>query len=112
MTPENDRKKIRTAAHHNDDEIPFKSEIRNYLNHEKRISEFKIKIENFNERPEKIKIKIIIILNNRFRNLEAENKKLNNIIKNCDRIIINFNNQTAIFERERIELKKNIRFAS
>jgi hypothetical protein len=37
-------------------------------------------------------MKIIIILNNRFRNLEVKNKKLDDIIKNRDRIIINLNN--------------------
>jgi hypothetical protein len=62
------------------------------LNHEEIIFEFEIKIKNFNERPEKINMKIIIILNNRFRNLETENKRLDDIIKNRDRIIINFNN--------------------
>jgi hypothetical protein len=63
-------------------------------------------IENFNERPEKVKMKIITILGDRFRNLEAENKRLDDIIKNRDRIIINFNNQIVILERERIELRK------
>jgi hypothetical protein len=91
-TRKRQKKKIRTAAHYNDNEITFKFEIRNYLDHEKRISEFEIKIENFNKRPEETKIKIIIILNNKFRNLEAENKKLNDIIKNRNRIITNFNN--------------------
>jgi hypothetical protein len=62
------------------------------LNHEKRISELKIKIESCNERPEEIKIKIIIILDDRLRNLEAENKRLDDVIKNRDRIIVNFNN--------------------
>jgi hypothetical protein len=61
------------------------------LNHEKRIFEFEIKIKNFNERPEEIKIKIIIILNDRFRHLEIEKRGLNDIIKNRDRIIIIFN---------------------
>jgi hypothetical protein len=76
------------------------------LDQEKRISEFEIKIEDVNERSEKIKIKIIIILNDRFRNLETENKKLNDIIKNRDRIIINFNNQIAILKRERTEFRR------
>jgi hypothetical protein len=57
------------------------------LDHEKRIFELEIEIENFNEHSERAKIKIIIILNDRFRNLEAENKKLDDIIKNRDRII-------------------------
>jgi hypothetical protein len=47
-------------------------------------------------------MKIIIILNNRFRNLEIEKKKLNDIIKNRDRIIIIFNYQIAVLETERI----------
>jgi hypothetical protein len=62
------------------------------LDHEKRISEFEIEIENFNERSEEIKMNIIIILNDRFRNLEIKNKRLDDITKNRDRIIINFNN--------------------
>jgi hypothetical protein len=86
------KKEARIETYYNDNEILFKSGIRNYLDHEKRISGFKIEIEDFNERSEGIKIIIIIILGNIFRNLEAENKILNNIIKNRDRIIINFNN--------------------
>jgi hypothetical protein len=53
-------------------------------------------------------MKIIIILNNRFRNLETENKRLDDIIKNRDRIITNFNNQTAVLERERIEFRRTL----
>jgi hypothetical protein len=100
------KKETRIEIYYNDNKIPFESGIRNYLNHEKRISEFEIKIKNFNERSEKVKIKNFIILDNRFRNLEIENKKLNDIIKNRDRIIINFNNQTAVLERERTEFKR------
>jgi hypothetical protein len=103
----NDKKKEpRTATHHDDNEIIFKSKIRNYLDHEKRISELEIKIEDFNERPEKIKIKIIIILNDRLRNLKTENKKLDDIIKNRDRIITNLNNQIVTLKRERTEFRK------
>jgi hypothetical protein len=100
------KKEIRIAAYYDNNEIIFKSEIRNYLDHEKRISGLEIKIENFNECPEKVKMKIMIILNDRFRNLKTENKKLDDIIKNRDRIIINFNNQIAVLERERIEFER------
>jgi hypothetical protein len=87
---------------YNDSEFIFESEIRNYLNYEKRIFEFEIKIENFNERPEEIKMKIIIILDDRVRNLKIEKKELDDIIKNRDRIIIIFNYQIAAFNTERI----------
>jgi hypothetical protein len=85
------QKKEILIAIYNDSEFIFESEIRNYLDHEKRISEFEIKIENFNEYSEEIKIKIIIILNNKFCNLEIEKKRLNDIIKNRNRIIIILN---------------------
>jgi hypothetical protein len=46
------KKKILITIY-NDSELISKFGIRNYLNYEKRISEFEIKIENFNECPEK-----------------------------------------------------------
>jgi hypothetical protein len=94
------QKKGILIAIHNYSEFISESGIRNYLNHEKRIFEFEIKIENFNEYSEEIKIKIIIILDDRLRHLEAEKKKLNNTIKNRDRIIIILNYQVAVLETE------------
>jgi hypothetical protein len=76
------------------------------LDYEKRISEFEIKIENFNERSEEIKINFIIILNDRFRNLEIEKKRLDDAIKNRENIIIIFNYQIAVLDTERIQLRK------
>ena len=76
------------------------------MDHEKRTSRLEIGAKDFNERPERIKIKIIIILGDRLRNLEAENKRLDDIIKKCDYIIISLNNQIAALERERTEFRR------
>jgi hypothetical protein len=76
-----------------------------YLDHEKRTSGLEIKAEDFNECPEGAKMKIIIILSDRLRNLEAENKRSDDAIENRDRTITSFNNQTAALERKRTELR-------
>jgi hypothetical protein len=78
------------------------------LDHEKRTPGLEIETEDFNERPEGAKMKIIIILGDRLRNLEAEKKGLDDAIKNRDRTITIFNNQIAALERERTGLRRTL----
>jgi hypothetical protein len=69
------KKGVLTAVH-DDGELISESGIRGDLDHEKRISGLDIEAENFNERPEEAKMRIIIILGDRLRNFGSRKERI------------------------------------